>query len=280
MRFSIVTASFNQGRFIRECIESVRSQGVEFEHIVVDACSTDETLDVLRDYPHLKWTSEPDEGQTDAINKGFRRATGDWMMWLNSDDYLRPGALKQVEDFIQSHKDADVVYGECVFVAEDGSVMKWKKQHRFSRSVLVFCGCYIPSTSCFYHRRVFERGVWLDPSFKVCMDFDFYVRIMEEGFRFEFIPEALANFRWHESNISTVHAERRYEERQRVQRAWLRNHGLGWIGQTRTLLFLHYVFVLRRKWLKWRGSFSRSADVPISALPAAQNPLARGKNML
>lgn len=250
MRFSIVTASFNQGRFIRECIESVRSQGVEFEHIVVDACSTDETLDVLRDYPHLKWTSEPDEGQTDAINKGFRRATGDWMMWLNSDDYLRPGALKQVESFIQSHKDADVVYGECIFIAEDGTERVWKKQHRFSESVLVFCGCYIPSTSCFYHRRVFERGVWLDPSFKVCMDFDFYVRIMEAGFRFEFIPAALANFRWHESNISTLYRDRRHDESLRVQRAWLAKRGLGWLGGRRTIFVARHISLVWRNLLK------------------------------
>ena len=250
MRFSIVTASYNQGRFIRECIESVLTQGVDFEHIVVDACSTDETLDVLRRYPHLKWTSEQDEGQTDAINKGFRRATGDWVMWLNSDDYLRPGALKQVNEFIAKQPAVDVVYGECIFVAEDGKEQVWKKQHRFSPSVLVFCGCYIPSTSCFYNRRVFERGVWLDPSFKVCMDFDFYVRLMEAGFRFGFIPAALANFRWHDSNISTVHSARRYQERLRVQRAWLENHRLGWLGGERTLKGLYYFFTILRKILK------------------------------
>lgn len=250
MRFSIITASFNQGRFIRECIESVRSQGVEFEHIIVDARSTDETLDVLREYPHLQWASEFDEGQTDAINKGFRQASGDWVMWLNSDDCLRPGALKMVEEFIVTHPKADVIYGECVFIAENGTEQAWKKQHRFSGSVLVFCGCYIPSTSCFYHRRVIERGVWLDPSFKVCMDFDFYVRIMEAGFQFEFIPAALANFRWHGSNISTVYSERRYEERLMVQRAWLEKRGLGWLGGKHTLVAARYVSLIWRNWLK------------------------------
>ncbi len=251
MRFSIITASYNQGRFIRECIESVIAQGVEFEHIIVDACSTDETLSVLGDYPHLKWTSEPDNGQTDAINKGFRRATGEWMMWLNSDDYLRPGALKKIAAFIHEHPTADVIYGECVFMAADGTEQVWKKQHRFSGNVLVLSGCYIPSTSCFYHRRVFERGVWLDPSFKVCMDFDFYVRIMEAGFHFEFIPEALANFRWHESNISTRYSEKRTEERLLVQRTWLGKRGLSWLGGKRTLTLLYYIFTVWRKWLKF-----------------------------
>ncbi len=248
--FSIITASFNQGRFIRECIESVVSQGVEFEHIIVDACSTDETLDVLREFPHLKWTSEPDKGQTDAINKGFRRATGDWCMWLNSDDRLRPGALKAVEEFLARHPDADVVYGECVFVAEDGGMIEWKKQHRFSYVVLVLCGCYIPSTSCFYRRKVFEDGMWLDDSFKVCMDFDFYVRLADAGYRFEFIPRALADFRWHADNVSTVHSARRTEERHKVQRAWLAKRGLGWMGGTLTLKALYYLFMLRRRWLK------------------------------
>ena len=120
MQFSIITASFNQGRFIRECIESVLCQGVEFEHIIVDACSTDETLDVLRQFPHLQWTSEPDTGQTDAINKGFRRARGELIMWLNADDYLMPGALAVVAAHIAANNEADIVYGDCDYVNTNG----------------------------------------------------------------------------------------------------------------------------------------------------------------
>ena len=150
VKFSIVTPSFNQGRFIRDCIESVRAQTeTEWEHIVVDAGSTDETLAVLREYPHLKWTSEPDQGQSDGINKGFLRATGDWVMWLNADDYLLPGALRKVAGAASRWPEADVLYGECLFVDKDKRLLRRKRDHRFDFGVLVFYGCYIPSTATF-----------------------------------------------------------------------------------------------------------------------------------
>ncbi len=94
IKVSIITPSFNQGRFLTDCIESVLAQvGVEVEHIITDAGSTDETIDVLNRYPHLKRKSESDKGMSDGINKGFLHASGDWVMWLNCDDYLLPGAL-------------------------------------------------------------------------------------------------------------------------------------------------------------------------------------------
>jgi glycosyltransferase involved in cell wall biosynthesis len=96
IKISVITPSFNQGRFLSECIESVQTQtGVDVEHIITDAGSTDETLDVLNRYPHLKWSSESDEGMSDGINKGFLNASGKWVMWLNCDDYFLPGALEK-----------------------------------------------------------------------------------------------------------------------------------------------------------------------------------------
>ena len=107
--FSIITPSYNYAKYVRECIESVKAQeGVTFEHIVYDAGSTDGTLDILREYPHLDVTVEPDRGMSDAINKGFRKAKGKWVMWLNTDDRLLPGALKSVAAFAEQHPEADV----------------------------------------------------------------------------------------------------------------------------------------------------------------------------
>ena len=107
--FSIITPSYNYAKYVRECIESVKAQeGVTFEHIVFDAVSTDGTLDILREYPHLDVTVKPDRGMSDAINKGFRKAKGKWVMWLNTDDRLLPGALKAVAAFAEQHPEADV----------------------------------------------------------------------------------------------------------------------------------------------------------------------------
>src|ERR1700755_1492305 len=94
MKISIITPSYNQGRFIEDAILSVLSQGYpDFEHIVIDNCSTDNTLDVLKKYPHVKWVSEPDRGQSNALNKGFGLSTGDVLGWLNCDDFYLPGAF-------------------------------------------------------------------------------------------------------------------------------------------------------------------------------------------
>ncbi len=97
LKFSIVTPSLNQGRFIRDTIESVLNQNYQnFEHIVIDGGSNDDTINILKEYAHLKWTSEKDNGPTDAINKGFKLATGDIFTWLNSDDYFEKNIFKDV----------------------------------------------------------------------------------------------------------------------------------------------------------------------------------------
>ena len=159
MKFSIVTASYNQGRYIRDCIESVKSQtDVEWEHIVQDAGSTDETHAVLHEYPHLKVTIAKDGGMSDGINRGFLKATGDWVMWLNTDDYLLPGALAKVAEFAAKHPDASVIYGDTLFVKENKEVIRRRREHDFNFNVLVFYGCYIQSTTTFFRRDVIQAG--------------------------------------------------------------------------------------------------------------------------
>ena len=115
--FSIVTPSYNYARYVRECIESVKNQeGATFEHIIQDAGSTDGTLDILNSYPHLKLHVEKDSGMSEGINRGFRKARGKWVMWLNTDDRLLPGALAAVKAFADSRPDADIVHGAWNFI--------------------------------------------------------------------------------------------------------------------------------------------------------------------
>jgi len=247
VKFSIVTPSYNQGRFIRDCIESVKAQtGVDWEHIVTDAGSTDETLAVLNDYPHLKWSSAPDKGMCDGINKGFLQAAGDWVMWLNTDDYLLPDTLAKVAAHAARHPDADVIYGECLFVDEQRRLIRHKRDHRFDLGILLLYGCYIPSTATFLKRQIVTAGQLLDLDYKVCMDFEYYVRLALLGYRFSFLPAALAGFRWHESNTSTVLAARRRAERLRVQRKFLQQLGYGWLGREWMLSSLCRVFQAKR----------------------------------
>ena len=254
MKFSIVTASYNQGRYIRDCIESVKSQaGVEWEHIVQDAGSTDETHAVLKEYPHLNVTIEKDSGMSDGINRGFRQATGDWVMWLNTDDYLLPGALAKVAKFAGQHPQADIVYGDSVFVKENREVIRRKREHEFDFNVLLFYGCFIQSTTTFLRREIVAAGHLLNVDYRVCMDYEYYVRLHRLGYQFAYLPAEIAAFRWHETNTSSLQFKRRREERWRVQYEELARQGRHSLQRRGVLNLLYRVFQARRAWLRWKA---------------------------
>jgi glycosyltransferase involved in cell wall biosynthesis len=290
MKISVVTPSYNQGRFIKDCLSSVRAEAAtgkfEVEHIVVDACSTDETVSVLQEWQNtveksegekvkscsqpstldprpstqptrnysFQYTSEPDKGQTDAINKGFRRSSGDWVMWLNADDYLLPGALEQVISFAAKHPDADVIYGDCLFVDEHKNTIRERRERAFSFNMLHFYGCYIQSTACFYSRRVLDRGIFLDPKYKVCMDYEYYLKLAHAGCSFVHIPELLAGFRWHGENISSTNVKKRLAERIGLQREYLANRGLSsLLGNKMILEILFRAYQVERSLYRMMG---------------------------
>ena len=201
------------------------------EHIVIDGGSTDDSVQILERWDSFvrgtaaakesrysfQYISEPDDGQTDAINKGLRRATGDIVAWLNADEWYEPGALSKIIMAFEKRPKADLIYGEVRFVRPDGSTIRVKRDHRFSGFVLLWYGCYISSAATFWRRCVLDAGDYLDASYKVCMDYEYWVRLWRHGYRFSFLPATLASFTWHDGNVSEVFAARRHEERNRVQ---------------------------------------------------------------
>ena len=218
MKISVITPSFNQGQFIADCIESVLAQtGVEIEHIVTDAGSTDNTIEVLRRYPHLIWSSEPDKGMSDGINKGFRQASGDWLMWLNCDDYLLSGALEKVAAFIETHPEADIVHGDCIYVNEDKSPIRRKLDTPVDEWDFLFVGCCIPSTSTFYRKEIIAAGHLLDVNYRNCMDWEYYLRLTRLNYHFSYVSEALANFRWYQESTTQQNWQRMIDEGLRAQ---------------------------------------------------------------
>lgn len=248
MKFTVITPSFNQGCFLADCIASVRAQpGVEVEHIVTDAGSTDETLEVLGRHPDLRWTSAPDAGMSDGINKGFLQATGDWVMWLNCDDYLLPGALAIVADFIRSHPEADVVHGDCIYVNADKTPIRRKYDTPVDEWDFLFVGCCIPSTSTFYRREIIAAGHLLDVGLRNCMDWEYYLRLHRQGYRFGYVPQALACFRWHEQSTTQKHWQRMIAEGLGAQREHIDARNLpACFKNAGVLKVMRKVFQLRR----------------------------------
>jgi len=202
--FTIITPSLNYGRFIGDCLASVAGQeGVTFEHLVMDAGSTDETSGVVAKFPHAEFFQEADEGMSDAINKGFRKAKGKWVMWLNADDLLLPDALREVKRFSERKPECDVIYGTYRFIDAVGRVTKKMKLLPYSRFISMHHGCYVPSTATFLKRETtIAEGHLLDIRMRLVMDNEYYARLSLAKKRFAYFPRVLASFRIHDENLS------------------------------------------------------------------------------
>jgi glycosyltransferase involved in cell wall biosynthesis len=200
-RISIVTPSLNQGDYIAETIESVISQGYpNLEHIVIDGGSTDGTLATLRRYPHLSVLSEPDRGHADAVNKGFRLASGDIWGYLNSDDTLLPGALHRVAQEIDPARGRHIVMGRCRFIDEHGRFIGVEHPSRFEshRRVLeVWKGHLIPQPAVFWTPEVWRTCGAMDDGLKSAwIDYDLFCRFSKK-YTFYCIDQVLATYRLH-----------------------------------------------------------------------------------
>ncbi len=199
-KISVVTPSLNQGRYIEATILSIVSQGYpNFEHIVIDGGSTDETLDILRKYPHLEWVSEPDRGQTDAINKGIERCTGDVFAYLNSDDVYLPGAFQAVADYFSKHPEVGVIVGDGDAIDDDSRFLRhYPARLEEPQDLLRFwewgTGFCIPQSSVFLRRQLLDQFGLFDEDYDLAMDYEMWLRLAA-GCRFGVLHQTLAAFR-------------------------------------------------------------------------------------
>ncbi|MDX2100261.1 MAG: glycosyltransferase family 2 protein [Leptolyngbyaceae cyanobacterium bins.59] len=217
-KFSIVTPSLNQGKFVEEAIQSVLAQNYSnFEHIIIDGGSTDNTIEILKKYPHLIWISEPDQGTSDAYNKGIRMATGEIIGWLSTDDLYLPNCFKTIQQQFHLNPQIDILYGDYNWINEAGSIVQRRYEIDFDPFIFKYLHIlYIFVVASFFRRRIFSDNHYLNDSYRYANDSEFLLRIFLKGYQFKHIHATLANFRWHESSTSTVAAHQQKAERIRA----------------------------------------------------------------
>lgn len=190
---SIVTPSFNKGQYIEETIQSVLSQDYpNIEYIVIDGGSTDGTRAILEKFTgRIQWVSEPDKGQSDAINKGWMRAKGEIIAYLNADDTYAPGAIRAAVTYLQEHPDIGMVYGDGILTDGVGRVLSKYRAGEFGLRELFYCRDNILQPAVFLRREVYERIGGIDESLHLAMDLDYWIRV---GLRFRvaYLPQPLA----------------------------------------------------------------------------------------
>jgi len=200
-RISIVTPSFNHADYLEHTLKSVLDQNYpNLEYIVQDGASTDETVSILERYQARLacWRSEPDRGQSSALNLGFRRATGDILAYLNSDDLLLPGSLHHVAHYFSTHLEVDVIYGHRIIIDTDNSeVGRWVLPPH-NDDVLAWVD-FVPQETLFWRRAIWDKiGASIDESFQFAMDWDLLLRFRDAGAGFVRLPRFLGAFLLHD----------------------------------------------------------------------------------
>ncbi len=215
--FSVVTPNFNMARFLPETIESVLvNLRPGDEYFVVDGGSTDSSVEILRNYESrlTGWISEKDRGYADAVRKGFNRARGDLLCWVNCGDLLLPGALDAAAAALDEAK-ADLVFGDDYYIDEAGGVI----QRSFGgvnslRNIMLFGGWTPLQDACYWRRSLYERIGGIDPDLTLAADFDFFLRAAWAG-RSAYVPRVFSAFRKHAGQKSVAQQVDYESERRR-----------------------------------------------------------------
>lgn len=210
--FTIITPSFNQGRFIERTIESVISQNFDsLEYIIFDGGSSDETLSILKTFGNsIRWIYEPDTGQAHAVNKGLKLAKGQVIGWLNSDDIYYRRALQTVHDMFIEHPEIEILYGMADHIDENDNIIEpyYNEHWNYDRLKEI---CYICQPAVFFRKSIVDQFGMLDETLKYCMDYEYWLRIGRQK-PFYYLKQRIAGSRFYEdtktlSSVVEVHLE-------------------------------------------------------------------------
>ena len=262
--FSVVTPNYNMAHFLPETIESVLvNLQPGDEYFIVDGGSTDGSVEVIRRYEsHLAgWISEPDDGYADALVKGFRRCTGEFLCWINSGDLLLKGAL-QVASQVLTETGADLIFGDDVCIDEQSRVFSHNHGHVRSLKHMMLYGGWTPwQDACYWRRSLYERVGGINPALRYAADYDFFLRASWAG-RYLYVPKVFSAFRHHEGQISISGSAQYEAERQKCRRQMFTQLGVPF---WKRLALGPFNWFAVRWWYRVARHFHRSA-VPIGTV--------------
>ena len=267
---SVVTPSFNQGKFLEETIQSVLNQDYpNLEYIIIDGRSTDNSVDIIRKYAHRLsyWVSEPDDGQADAIGKGFLRSTGAIMAWLNSDDMYLPGAVSTAVAALQRYPKVDLIYGDVFIIDEHGAELGERLLTPLDRYDFLGHGNCLAQPATFWRRSVYNLVGGINTSYYYQMDLDLYVRIAAAG-RIKHLRRHFAKIRMHPEGKMVKAEDVRQADLAQLQQQYVTATGLRRLLYSRRFLlprlFLRYAMqgdLLYAGRKVWQGLRSRKLNI-------------------
>ena len=199
VKLTVVTPTFNQERYLERALDSVAALRSDHEHVVIDGGSKDGSVAILERRGDVSWVSEPDRGQTHAVNKGFERATGELLAWLNGDDEYVPAAVDRAVAHLEANPDVMAVYGGMDVIDAGGEVRRTYIPAAWSFRRYLYMGDYIPTPTFVFRRSLLDERGPLDERWRDAADYDFYLRLLR-GARVDRMPEAMVRFRYHEES--------------------------------------------------------------------------------
>jgi glycosyltransferase involved in cell wall biosynthesis len=225
LKFSIITPSFNSLTYLPRCVASIADQqGADSEHIIVDGGSREDTIKWLGRQRSLTWQSEPDRGMYDAINKGFKKATGDIVAYLNCDEQYLPSTLAEVAECFGRHPDVDIVFGDALLVRPDGSLLSFRKAYPLRWPYLMVGPLYVLTCATFFRRRIIDRGHLFNPEWRSVGDVEYFIRLLRAGVRSFHLRRYLAAFTMTGSNLSAnMDSLMEYRALSRAVPLWVRS---------------------------------------------------------
>src|SRR3954453_8285100 len=229
-------------RYLPDTLDSVAALQAPHEHIVEDGASDDGTVELLeaREDPHLAWISEPDSGQTNAVNKGLQMAQGDLLAWVNADDAYIPKAIDRALDVFDREPGVGAIFGGVNYVDEHGEVFRTLTPPKFSWRRYLYFGAFVTTPTIIWRRELMEQASSFNEGYVDAADYDFSLRLLR-GARVDLIEEPVLDFRYHPTSKATTDVWVQLNEAMEIRLGWARNRvqgGImrGWEGPRRAIL--------------------------------------------